>query len=212
MNKLLKGSIAGAAGVALLIGGAGTFALWNDTAAIAGGTITAGTLTVDTGDGAWSDQFGSISSIGDYRIVPGDTLTYTTAIQVEAVGDNLSAELSVDDRMIVAAAGSQGAALKTFLEESTTLTVVYPDGSRHGGHGGGPGGGGPGGDDEGTPGDSSGPETLTITPDDGDNTYLVTVTIDFPSGDLGAENAAKNGAVSLNNFGVTLNQVLLPLS
>ena len=57
---MLKGSIAGAAGVALLLGGAGTFALWNGDAAIAGATITAGTLTVEASEGTWSDGAGPI--------------------------------------------------------------------------------------------------------------------------------------------------------
>ena len=32
MNKLVKGSIAGAAGIILLMGGAGSLAYWNDSA------------------------------------------------------------------------------------------------------------------------------------------------------------------------------------
>jgi len=224
MNKLLKGSIAGGAGVALLLGGAGTFALWNDNATIMGGTITAGDLDVSTAEGVWADQFGTIASIDEYLIVPGDTLTYKTTVTVEATGDNLSAELSVGDRTMSPAAGSQGAALVSMLHESTTLEVVE-DGVmlKGGGPGhGGPGHGGPGNgdsDDDGPIGgggggegdETSGPAVLTITPDDGSHTYEVTVTIEFPSGDLGAENAAKNGQVSLNNFGITLNQVLLPV-
>ena len=56
MNKLLKGSIAGAAGIALLLGGAGTFALWNDTAAASGGTVQSGNLSVVlNGSPAWKD-------------------------------------------------------------------------------------------------------------------------------------------------------------
>ena len=55
MNKLLKGAIAGAAGVALLLGGAGTFALWNSSATVTGGNIDAGNLHVaDSGTaGTW---------------------------------------------------------------------------------------------------------------------------------------------------------------
>ena len=44
MNKTFSGSIAGAAGIALLLGGAGTFAQWNSSAAVAGTSITAGVL------------------------------------------------------------------------------------------------------------------------------------------------------------------------
>ena len=208
MNKLLKGSIAGAAGVALLIGGAGTFALWNDTAAIDGGTITAGTLDVATGDGAWSDQFGGIESINSYRIVPGDTLTYKTLVTVVAEGDNLSAELSVNDRYITAGGGTAGAALKGYLKESTTLTVVDEHGSLVADKG------PKDPKDPKEPNDpKDGPAVLKISPSDGSHTYDVTVTITFPAGVTGgAENASKTGSVNLNDFGVTLNQVVLPVS
>lgn len=195
MNKLLKGSIAGAAGVALLLGGAGTFALWNAEAPIQGGTITAGTLEVLAGEGVWADQFGAVE-IGEYLIVPGDTLTYKTSVSVEAAGDNLKAVLSVEDRTFTAATGAAGTALATFMKENTTLTVTNPTAKvplviqpRIG---------------------NDGP-SYTLTPANGLNKYEVEVTLTFPSGVSGAENAAMNGAVSLNEFGVTLEQVLLPV-
>lgn len=44
MNKATKGAVAaGAAGI-LLLGGAGTFALWEDNASITGGTVSTGHL------------------------------------------------------------------------------------------------------------------------------------------------------------------------
>ena len=46
MQKIITASIIGAAGVALLLGGAGTFALWNSSAATAGGHIVAGALAI----------------------------------------------------------------------------------------------------------------------------------------------------------------------
>jgi alternate signal-mediated exported protein len=87
MNKLVKGSIAGAAGIVLLLGGAGTLAYWNDSATIASaGTVSSGELTIEsTTAGDWSDDIA--------LIVPGDSLEYTETFTVTASGDNLSFEL-----------------------------------------------------------------------------------------------------------------------
>lgn len=87
MNKLAKGAVAGAAGIALLMGGAGTFALWNDTSTVSGTTISSGELSVATASpGAWSTA--------PELWVPGDTYTYTEVLTLSAVGDNIAAELS----------------------------------------------------------------------------------------------------------------------
>lgn len=100
MNKLVKGSIAGAAGIALLLGGAGTLAFWNDSADVASAaSIATGTLKVDsTTAGSWSN-----GTITNY--VPGDSNVYTETFTVTAVGDNLEFTLdsNVDD--LVGAAG-----------------------------------------------------------------------------------------------------------
>lgn len=89
MNKLVKGSIAGAAGVALLLGGAGTLALWNDSASINAGTVTSGVLDVANATaGAWSPDLD--------LIVPGDTIVYTDTLEVTATGDNLEATITTN--------------------------------------------------------------------------------------------------------------------
>jgi alternate signal-mediated exported protein len=89
MNKLVKGSIAGAAGVALLLGGAGTLALWNDTASINAATVTSGVLDVaNATPGSWSQNLS--------LIVPGDTIVYTDSLEVTATGDNLKATVTSD--------------------------------------------------------------------------------------------------------------------
>lgn len=109
MNKLTKGAIAGGAGIVLLLGGAGTFALWNDSATIDGGTITAGTLDIQTvTPGAWTDispdvdgQPVPIPDITDFRTVPGDVLKYTAGVTIVATGNNLLAEFGyvLDDEL-----------------------------------------------------------------------------------------------------------------
>ncbi|MCW4384822.1 alternate-type signal peptide domain-containing protein [Salinibacterium sp. SYSU T00001] len=95
MNKLLKGSIAGAAGIVLLLGGAGTLAYWNDSATVASaGTVSSGELSIaSTVAGTWDDSIA--------LIVPGDSLTYTEQFTVTASGDNLSFELGENVTSIV---------------------------------------------------------------------------------------------------------------
>jgi alternate signal-mediated exported protein len=94
MNKLVKGSIAGAAGIALLLGGAGTFALWNSTATVNAQTITAGSLSlVANHDGVWKQGTATITP-ATYKIVPGTTLEFTQTLTVTAVGDGLKANLT----------------------------------------------------------------------------------------------------------------------
>ncbi|WP_167139200.1 alternate-type signal peptide domain-containing protein [Diaminobutyricimonas sp. TR449] len=98
MNKLVKGSIAGAAGIALLLGGASTFALWNANATVAVGSIEAGTLALKSNtDGGWTKDITAW--------VPGDSDTYTETFVINAVGDNLQAELSADFALPVNTAG-----------------------------------------------------------------------------------------------------------
>lgn len=93
MNRFAKGSIAAGAGIVLLLGGAGTFALWNDTAEIGNATIQAGELRLDTtGTGGWDAV--------PANWVPGDSATYTDTLTLTAVGDNIAAILSVDESSI----------------------------------------------------------------------------------------------------------------
>lgn len=87
MNKLVKGSIAAAAGIALLMGGAGSLALWNDSATVSAGTVSTGELNLTSNaDGAWAT--------GIALWVPGDSDTYTETFVIEAAGDNIAATIS----------------------------------------------------------------------------------------------------------------------
>jgi len=108
MNKLVKGAVAGAAGIALLLGGAGTFALWNSTATVNVGTVNSGTLSIAaSGSPSWKNISSdapaggtAIAAIANYKIVPGDKLELTQTVNVNATGDNLKATLSYDDATI----------------------------------------------------------------------------------------------------------------
>ena len=99
MNKLTKGAIAGAAGIALLLGGAGSFALWNGTASASAGSIQSGSLSLTAAaDGTWTNITGGgstkITTIGSFRIVPGDHLRFTQTLNIAGTGDDLSASLT----------------------------------------------------------------------------------------------------------------------
>jgi alternate signal-mediated exported protein len=188
MNKLAKGAIAGAAGVVLLLGGAGTFAFWNSTANVAGGSIVAGNLLVaNTGAaGVWTDQNDVVITIATYRIVPGDTLTYTDDLTVTAVGDNLVATLDLAGGAITPTTAGNAAdvALAGYLADSATLTAT------------------------GT-GISGASPTYTIVAGTAGVSQVVTVSVelDFPFGAVaGVENDAKLGSVNLSNMAVTLTQ------
>ena len=119
MNKLVKGSIAGAAGIALLLGGVGSLALWSDSATLTPTTITAGNLDIaPTGTaGAWSPALA--------KIVPGDTTTYTQNYTVVATGDNLHATLTTNVGTITN--GISGATpTTTFVVRDSANAVVTP--------------------------------------------------------------------------------------
>lgn len=89
MNKLAKGTMAAAAGIALLLGASGTLALWNDSAQIGGSSITSGEMTLTAATGNWEEGTPTLW-------VPGESYTYSVPVEVKASGDNLSAELAID--------------------------------------------------------------------------------------------------------------------
>jgi alternate signal-mediated exported protein len=195
MNKLLKGSIAGAVGVALLLGGAGTFASWNSSAAPTGGTIVAGTLLVSDPDsasaGTWT-KGGSPITIATFRAVPGDVIVYSKTLNITATGDSLTAKLSLVNGAVKATSISTAptypadSALATALSESAALTVTGT------------------GIVAGT-GSNAGTFTVTSAAA-GTQTVTVTATLTFANGAAGAENAAKLGSVNLSGFAVNLVQ------
>lgn len=102
MNKLAKGAIATGAGVALLLGGAGTFALWNQGIAVdtEGAPGATGVLRFDGAvDGAWYDISSGTAEpidIDSFVMVPGDVLAYRGNVTVQHQGTNLHATLDWD--------------------------------------------------------------------------------------------------------------------
>ncbi|WBM81277.1 alternate-type signal peptide domain-containing protein [Cryobacterium breve] len=184
MNKLLKGSIAGAVGVVLLLGGAGTFASWNSTVTAGGAAkIAAGTLTVtDPGTtasaGTWASATGPITNIANFLAVPGDVLTYTKTLNVSATGDNLKAILSLSGGAIVASdsAKSVDTTLATILASGAVLTANLV------------------------------PATGGYTVVNGASTVTVKATLTWPSKAVTVDNPAQGGSVNLSAFSVLLTQ------
>lgn len=98
MNKMIKGSVAGATGIALLMGGFGTYALWSDSEQLAENGVQSGDLTIDTSAGAYDDA--NTDAAGDWdaddKMVPGDTITYTQTFTVTGSGKNLEGAIALD--------------------------------------------------------------------------------------------------------------------
>jgi len=191
MNKLAKGAIAGAAGVALLLGGAGTFAYWNSSVGVAGGTVTAGDLKVvdDGTPGVWKDHNGNTINIATYKIVPDETITYTDDLNVTALGNNLTASLTLVDNAITAKVPGNGPddQLALYLTKTATITAT---GSGLSG---------------------TAPNYVVTAGANGVSPVVhVSVALTFPKGVEAQYNDAKTGAVSLSNFQVKLTQIVTP--
>jgi alternate signal-mediated exported protein len=198
MNKLVKGAIATAAGVALLMGGAGTFAYWNSSVGVTGGTIVAGNLLVSDAtptDGTWTVQKNgtgtavAVPSIASFVASPGDKFTYTKTVKITATGNNLVAKLSLASGSISGTTnGSADTALALYLTKTASISATGT----------------------GVAATSPADGTYTITPSTTGVTaqnVTLSVVINFPKdGGAGTENATKLGSVSLSGLAVTLDQ------
>jgi len=169
MNKFVKGSVAAAAAAVLLLGGAGSLAYWNDGASLAGSSITAGTLTLEAVDGAWSDEID--------LWVPGDSSTYTATLVLNATGDNIQGEITIDTDTIVF--GSQD------IADQFDITVepgALPAGIT---------------DDNGV---------FVFDGEFEDVEIPVTVTVEFPYDTEDEQNSSKGAAVDLSDIAFTVTQ------
>ena len=103
MNKMAKGAMAIGVGAALLLGGGGTLAVWNQTQAANAGQIAAGDLQLTTQPGVWTNAYGTVvdldptNAVADYKVVPGDVLTYSQTMDVKLTGDLMQAKLSIQN-------------------------------------------------------------------------------------------------------------------
>lgn len=103
MNRKTKGALAVGAGAILLLGGAGSFALWSDEAPVGGDAIQTGDLQLDCGSaGAWTDVSpdgivgGTAVDPATDLMVPGDWWKFANTCTVVVTGKNMRAEISVD--------------------------------------------------------------------------------------------------------------------
>lgn len=100
MNKVTKGALAAAAGAAILVGGAGTMAAWNDSASIGSGTVKAGELNIkqQAGTGTWKWANGEKSG-AEFKpdtdlLAPGNQVVYTATYDITMTGTNMKATLT----------------------------------------------------------------------------------------------------------------------
>jgi len=117
MNKMAKGALATGVGVALLLGGGGTLAVWNQSVNANAGTIASGELKLAAATGAWTSNItkGAVDP-AVYKMVPGEKLAFTQDLTVTLVGDQLNANLSVVD-----------AAAKAFNNEANIIMEYSTD-------------------------------------------------------------------------------------
>jgi alternate signal-mediated exported protein len=101
-NKMIKGSVAGATGIVLLMGGFGTYALWSDSEDLASNGVSSGVLTIDTSTGWYDDASNTAGTpetpdwVAGDLMVPGDTVTYTQVFTVSGTGKNLEGTVTLD--------------------------------------------------------------------------------------------------------------------
>ena len=154
---------------------------WNDEGNIDDGTVTAGSITVKDAISTWTVNGAPVTSMDDYRIAPGDTVVYTSNMDVEVDGDNLVVTPALSEYSIAAA--SDAAADQALADQLTQNVDLEVDGAQEAGDG-------------------------TYALADGKHTVTVTATLDFDFDDASSE--SEQGAVSLSGLGVGFTQNLNP--
>ena len=201
MQKKTTGVVAGIAGAALLMGGT-TFALWSDSDTVDGAQISSGNLDVavigDPGSQwSWEDISADRTDnsheidLADFRIIPGDTIQGTVALDVALEGENmvaaLGAELGAADGDLtnldidIAVTDSAGEPV-TLNSEGDMVLASMDNGNPH-------------------------PQTLTTVGSTLDSSadVTVTVTVTFPASTGGQDHVTES--IALDGATVTLDQV-----
>ncbi|SIS21943.1 alternate-type signal peptide domain-containing protein [Williamsia sterculiae] len=103
MNRSAKGALAAGAAVVVLLGGAGSYALWSDSGASTPGNLSTGQLKLTAqGAAAWKDVSadgiigGTTINPATDLLVPKDTWEYTTTYNALATGKNMKAQVTVN--------------------------------------------------------------------------------------------------------------------
>ncbi|WP_269938278.1 alternate-type signal peptide domain-containing protein [Arthrobacter sp. HY1533] len=123
MNKIAKGAIATGVGIVLLAGGGGTLAVWNQTDIGTQGKISAGDLNLVAGTGVWKNAKNEDITIGSYRVVPGEVLTYTQPLTVTLEGDLMVAHLTLTGASPVNGFVPADVTTSTTLTDAAGVTV-----------------------------------------------------------------------------------------
>lgn len=177
MNKATKGTLAAGAAVVLLLGGAGSYALWNEEADVAAGDISTGVLRlIPVGTGKWTD----ISPIGPttnpvdiatFNMVPEDVLEYSATFRIDAQGNNLRATVTPDPASITYPEG--GAVTAEMITLATSIETA------------------------------DGETVPVLTEANNGNVVTVKVEVGFDADGI----AGQDGTIDLNDFQVVLQQI-----
>lgn len=125
----VKGTFAAAAGIAVLLGGMGTFALWNVGLGVDAGSSATGSLAA-TFDGPvdWQDvtpgHENAIDDITAFRMVPGDEVAGEVGVTVTTVGENLVVDATLDTADAGLPDGVEAEVTLNGEAESLTLTAA----------------------------------------------------------------------------------------
>ncbi len=98
MNKMIKGSVAGATGIALLMGGFGTYAMWSQDATMGASQVKSGHMTIQAGDVHWNDL--RVAGADDWDaanalVVPGDSVSRTQTFNLTGTGKHLKGTVNI---------------------------------------------------------------------------------------------------------------------
>lgn len=123
-----------AAGAAVVVGGT-TLALWSAQAGISGGRISAGDLTLERGDGSWTQVTPGVTepASGDLETspesfisMPGDVIEFELPITTTLQGANLQAALSVEAGSAASEELSSGSITAVYRVENAAGEQVAP--------------------------------------------------------------------------------------
>ena len=184
MRNSAKGVLAAGAAVALLVGGGGTLAFWNDIETFGAGRINSGSLSLgEVACGSWmydAEGGGGAFDATDV-IVPGDTLTRTCVSAIVAEGDHLEADISVTGGSL--SAGTSGADL--LAEATLNLDVTKT-----------------------STGNVTSPLGPSISSSDDGSTLTAVLTLEFPYGVL--DNGSMSQGLDIDAVTITATQAEHP--
>ncbi|NYG56108.1 alternate-type signal peptide domain-containing protein [Nocardioides perillae] len=193
MKKTTKGALAAGTAAFMMLGGAGTFAIWTDDATADAGVIESGSMSIapviDEATGSacssWTHQNGRAAAaeppLAVSRVVPGDVIEKTCSFTVRAEGENLEAVLTTPASLGFTPSKTDGTVVPESAAISLPITATYEL-------------------DEGA--------VQTVTQDDDGEVLVATITASFPLGTSVLNgNNTQNLLADLDALTVQLDQV-----